>query len=292
MRILTADVMPKLHPFLTMHIIESEDEYAIIDPGPLRSISYVLGFLRRNNIPMNRIKYVLLTHIHIDHAGGVGELIKRLPNAEVVMHVKGIKHMSDPSLLWEKTKEVLGDLAETYGEIVKIPKSRMVGISGEEILLLGSTEIRVLEAPGHASHHLVYFVENGRLLFSGDAAGIYIEPWKLMLPTTPKPFNVEKALLSLEKMLSLGPKIVYLPHYGKNMNARRHLESYMELVMRLENVIRENIDRDIGELIEIVCAEIPFLGKAIGRVRGHPVWEGSIERSIRGIREYILWKKK
>jgi len=207
------------------------------------------------------------------------------------MHERGVKHMVDPSYLWEKTVEVLGDLAKYYGEIKPIPKERIIVGKDNDIIDLDGLEIRVLETPGHATHHLAYFVEDSKSIFTGDSAGVYIEQWRVLWPTSPPPFNLEKALNSLEKLLSLEPKESYLPHYGKHMDAKRHLEDYADMLKLFEKVIIENIDLPPENILEIIAKRNEHIRKALPLIKHHPIWSGGIIRSINGIRSYILWKR-
>ena len=121
----------------------------LVDPGPLSTIPHLRGELRRHGV--ERIDYVLLTHIHIDHAGGTGALLREFPEARVICHPEGIRHLVAPEKLWQGSRKVLGTLAEAYGEIVPVPQEK-IGFEEE----IGASGVRVFLTPGHAQHHCCY----------------------------------------------------------------------------------------------------------------------------------------
>lgn len=189
----------------------------LVDPGPLSTIPHLVGELRRYGV--ERLDYILLTHIHIDHAGGTGALLREFPSAKVICHPDGIRHLLDPAKLWEGTRTVLGpQLATAYGEIVAVPRANL---SFEEEI--GSTGVRAFLTPGHAQHHCCYLLDD--LLFAGEVAGarsvvgegIYIRP------ATPPRFMLETALDSVERMLALQPQRMVFAHYGMVDSAALHL---------------------------------------------------------------------
>ena len=188
----------------------------LVDPGPLSTIPTLVDTLRGHGV--TRIDYVLLTHIHIDHAGGTGALLREFPDATVICHPDGIRHMAAPEKLWEGSRKVLGALAETYGEIVPVPADR---ICFEETV--GSTGIRSFLTPGHAQHHCSYLLDD--LLFGGEVAGVRcpVPDGIFMRPATPPRFILEVALDSIDRMIALAPQRMVFAHYGLAENALDHL---------------------------------------------------------------------
>jgi len=189
----------------------------VVDPGPLSTIPHLVNELRRHGV--ERLDYILLTHIHIDHAGGCGALIREFPTAKVICHPDGIRHLIEPAKLWEGSRKVLGpELATAYGEIVPVPEANI--LVEEEI---GTTGVRVFLTPGHAQHHCCYLLED--ILFAGEVAGaraavpegIYIRP------ATPPRFILETALDSVERMIALRPRRMVFAHYGMVETAVEHL---------------------------------------------------------------------
>ena len=189
----------------------------LVDPGPLSTIPYLITQLQRYGV--ERLDYILLTHIHIDHAGGTGALLREFPGAKVICHPDGIRHLIDPAKLWEGTRSVLGpQLAAAYGEIVAVPRESI--LFEEEI---GTTGARAFLTPGHAQHHCCYLL--GDLLFAGEVAGVRcVVPEGIMIrPATPPRFILDVALDSVERMLALQPKRMVFAHYGLVDTAVQHL---------------------------------------------------------------------
>lgn len=202
--------------FVSAWLYRGQGFTLLVDPGPLSTIPHLLGELRRQLV--ERLDYVLLTHIHIDHAGGTAALLREFPQARVICHPEGIRHLVAPKKLWQGSRKVLGKLAEAYGEILPIPAERIA--FAEQ---LGFTGVRAFLTPGHAPHHCCYLVDD--LLFAGEAAGVRCEvPEGIYLrPATPPRFLLEVALDSLERMIALGPRRMVFAHYGLVDDALEHL---------------------------------------------------------------------
>lgn len=189
----------------------------LIDPGPFSTIPKLVGDLLR--LGLKRLDYILLTHIHIDHAGGTGELLKVFPEAKVICHPEGARHMVAPEKLWQGSRQFLGRLAEVFGEIVPVPADR---IGFEEHI--GGGRVQAFLTPGHAQHHCCYLLDD--LLFAGEVAGVRSEVADgiYMRPATPPRFRLETALDSLERMIALAPRRMVFAHYGLVDNAPVHLQ--------------------------------------------------------------------
>lgn len=202
--------------FISSWLYRGDGFTLLVDPGPLSTIPRLIGTLRDKGV--QHIDYVLLTHIHIDHAGGTGALLKEFPDATVICHPDGIRHIVAPEKLWEGSRKVLGILAETYGEIVPVPAER---IRFEEII--GSTGVRTFLTPGHAQHHCCYLV--GDLLFGGEVAGVRsaVPEGIFMRPATPPRFILEVALDSIDRMIALAPQRMVFAHHGLVDDALGHL---------------------------------------------------------------------
>jgi len=193
--------------FISSWLYMGDDVVFIVDPGPLSTIPRLVSELRRHNV--ERLDYILLTHIHIDHAGGAGELLKSFPDARVICHPDGIRHMVAPEKLWQGSVKVLGKLAEAYGEIVPIPAEKILFEDA-----IGRTKIRAYLTPGHAQHHACY--QLGNLLFGGEVAGVRADILDgiFMRPATPPRFILDVALDSIDRMIALEPRYLVIAHYG------------------------------------------------------------------------------
>lgn len=202
--------------FISSWLYQGEDFTLLVDPGPLSTIPLLSSELRRRGV--KRIDYLLLTHIHIDHAGGTGALLREFPEATVYCHPDGIRHLTAPEKLWEGSRKVLGALADAYGEIVPIPAER---IRFDE--RIADTGIRTFLTPGHAQHHCSYLFDD--LLFGGEVAGVRCElsDGIFIRPATPPRFILSVALDSLDRMLALNPAYLVFAHYGMVDTAVEHL---------------------------------------------------------------------
>jgi len=289
--IVAVDTLPQQKPFLTTYII-IDKRVAIVDCGPKKSIPLLLRALEELEIEPDDVAYILLSHIHIDHAGGAGELIKYLPNARVVMHPRGVPHMVDPKVLWRKTKEVLGKLADFYGEILPVPEERIIIAEEGSIIDLGNDKIVIWETPGHASHSVTYELRGKKVIFPGDTAGVYIVPWDTYFPTTPTPFNVEKALLSLDKLIGINPQTICFPHYGVTKDGVDYLRGYREKLRLWVEIISSNATRRTDDILDALLEKDKELSSSWQLIANHDIWRGSILRSIEGIKAYLKWKEK
>jgi len=203
--------------FISSWVYQGDGFTLLVDPGPLSGIPRLIAELRK--LGVSRLDYVLLTHIHIDHAGGTGALLKEFPEAIVICHQDGIRHMVAPEKLWEGSRKVLGAVAEAYGEIVPIPADR---IRFEENV--GKTGVRTFLTPGHAQHHCSYLLDD--FLFAGEVAGVRCELDEgiYMRPATPPRFILEVALESLDRVIALSPRNMVFAHYGLVDNAPDYLQ--------------------------------------------------------------------
>jgi len=289
--IIAVDTLPDKKPFLTTYIIV-DDEAAIVDCGPRRSIPYLLEALKELHIDTKKVAYVLLTHIHIDHAGGVGELIKYLPEAKVVVHPKGAPHLVNPGVLWRKTREVLGRLAEYYGEILPVPKERIIEAREGDTIRIGEHRIVVWETPGHASHSITYELPEEKIIFPGDLAGVYIVPWDTCFPTTPTPFNAEKAFESLQRLINRKPHVICFPHYGLTNRGSEYLSKYIKKLGLWIEIVRNNTTKNSEEILSEILKADRELNERYHLITKHYIWRGSIVRSIIGIKSYLEWKRR
>jgi len=201
---------------------------AIIESGPLASVENLLAGLEEIGIRNEQVNYLAVSHVHADHAGGAGALLRHLPNAKLLVHPRGAPHLVNPEKLWAQTKQALGKIAEMYGEVQSVLKERIITVTDETIVNLGeSIELRVLETPGHASHALSFYENTTRGIFTGDTAGIYLNKFDVVMPTTPSPFHLEKTLTSLSRLIEMAPKKLYYSHFGPAGDAVKKLKAYV-----------------------------------------------------------------
>ena len=220
--------------------------------------------------------------------------MKHLPNAKLVVHVRGAPHIISPEKLWEQSKLVLGEVAIAYGEIESVPEKRVITASDMTSFDLGgSVQVKVLETLGHASHHLAYFDSDSQGIFQGDAAGIYFPQLNVTIPTAPAPFNLEMTLASLEKLAQLQPKRLYYTHYGSVENGVERLKRYEAQLHLWASVVSEAVKR--GDTIESVHEQIlqkdPQMKAAIDFINRHLVIrKGVVMQNVHGYVEYFKRK--
>jgi glyoxylase-like metal-dependent hydrolase (beta-lactamase superfamily II) len=280
--------------FIASYVLRGNDSTAIIETGPTCSITNLLLGLKELGVSEEEIDYVAVSHIHIDHAGGAGTLMQHLPNAKLLVHPKGAAHMVNPQRLWEASKQVLGEVAIAYQEIRAVPETRvLIPSDGTVIELGGNIKFKVLETLGHASHHLGFFEPSSNGVFQGDAAGIYIPPLNVTIPTTPAPFQLDTMIASIQRIIEMSPARLYYTHFGPVKDAVGHLNDYVAQLKLWEKTVAESMK--MGDNLQTMYQKMldsdPQMKKAEEFIRNHIVLrKGVVMQNIRGFVEYL--KKK
>ena len=196
---------------------------AFIDTGTGNTVPYLLKILEIKGIPIDKVEYVAPTHVHLDHAGGAGLLMSKLPNANLVIHPRGARHMTDPSKLIISAMAVYGEkkFKRNFGEIIPIDEKRIIVAEDKTTLVLAGRKLTFLDTPGHARHHFCIYDETSKSFFSGDTFGLSYrqlddENGAFILPTTsPVQFDPNAWQESLTRILSYNPENIYITHFGK-----------------------------------------------------------------------------
>ena len=212
-----------------VYILRSGDEAALMETGTSLAAPTVLGALDALGIAREGVRKIFLTHIHLDHGGGVGVLVRELPEATVVVHERGAKHLVDPSRLLASVKEAVGGRFPLYGTAEPVPRERIDPVGNERTFRVGEEEVSAIPTPGHAPHHLCFYLPRTGELFTGDAAGLYLGG--RLYPTTPPPsFDLERALESLQRVSGLRPRRLLYTHFGPAEEPGRLLREYGEVL--------------------------------------------------------------
>ncbi|MDY0191379.1 MAG: MBL fold metallo-hydrolase [Desulfuromonas sp.] len=222
--------LPGFRQFISAWLIAEEHFSAVVDPGPLSTIPVLIQAMQAKGI--KHLDYILLTHIHIDHAGGTGELLKYFPEAQVICHPDGITHMIAPQKLWQGSLQVLGDMAQIYGKIIAV-SAKNISFSPK----VGDTGIEVYKTPGHAAHHQCF--KYADLLFGGEVCGVTsaVATGIYMRPATPPRFMLPIALDSIDRMIALKPLHLVIAHYGLVKPALEYLRTgRKQLILWLQAV--------------------------------------------------------
>lgn len=219
----------------------------IIDVGPANTSGSLLRQLAAAGV--NRIDYVLLTHIHIDHAGGLAFLLERYPMAQAICHERAVKHLTAPSKLWSASRQTLGEIAEIYGPPEPVSIDRLIPHTQARV-----PGLHIIDTPGHASHHLAYCWEGG--LFAGEAAGNFyaLKDTEYLRPATPPRFYRDVLLASLDQLATLDDQPIYYAHLGRTSGSREMLKRFRAQIMRWDGLIRKEMDR-YGKDIADRCVE-------------------------------------
>ncbi|MGF3522191.1 MAG: MBL fold metallo-hydrolase [Candidatus Bathyarchaeia archaeon] len=266
------------------------DKTIVVETGPPSSVLNLLDGLKEIDVRPADVAYVALTHVHVDHGGGAGALLRSLPNAKVVVHPKGAPHLQDPAKLWAASREVLGEVAEMFGEPEPISEDKLV-IAKENLTLEVSDDVKlkVVEAPGHASHNLCYYELESGALFAGDSAGAYLPEFDAVFPTTPPPFHVDAALTTLDKLVSLNPEVLCYTHFGSAFNAVARLQDYKSQIKLWMSVADEGVkkNRSLEEIKEAIFSRDPRIRGVVAQVKRNRVHQKTLlENSVQGFVDF------
>jgi glyoxylase-like metal-dependent hydrolase (beta-lactamase superfamily II) len=275
--------------FIASYVLKGK-RVAIVESGPSSSVPNLLDGLRKLGVKPEDVAYVAVSHIHLDHGGGAGTLLKSLPNAKVIVHPRGAPHLANPEKLWQQSKLVLGKITELYGKPEPVPQERIIAAENDMTFSLGqNVNIRVVETLGHASHHQSYYETLGRAVFPGDAAGIYLKELDTIIPTTPAPFRLDTALEALGKLTDLKPKALYYSHFGDASDAVGKLKAYGEQLRLWEKIAQRGV-REKQSLIEVrqnIIDNDPQIQKAVKFIEAHPVLnETVLTNSVEGFMQF------
>jgi hydroxyacylglutathione hydrolase len=253
-----------------IHLVVEGDRAALVDTGTNASLPLVLDALKAKGLSPEQVDYVILTHIHLDHAGGAGALMQALPNARLTVHPRGARHMADPARLVAGTVAVYGEAQarQMYGDILPVPAERILETPEASAIRLGERELSFLDTPGHARHHVC--IRDGRSghIFAGDMFGLSYRELdtdgrQFVFPTTtPVQFEPSAMHASIDRLLALRPDAIYLTHYGRvrevprlGADLHRLIDAHVDAALHHRDA---GADRHAGikaELFEILLGE-------------------------------------
>jgi glyoxylase-like metal-dependent hydrolase (beta-lactamase superfamily II) len=224
-----------------------DDLTLLVDVGPANTSGRLMEGLAA--LHADRIDYILLTHIHLDHAGALADVLARYPMARVICHEKGAANLVDPARLWRGSLKVLGEIAESYGKPKPVPLDRIVPHTRAQ-----ARGVTVIETPGHAQHHLSFSC--GKRLFPGEAAGTFmmVGGEEYLRPATPPRFFLEVFLESVDRLLALEDQPIFYAHFGQAQSSHVMLKRFRAQVLSWKGWIQQEIDLG-GEDLERRCVE-------------------------------------
>ncbi|CUA80318.1 MBL fold metallo-hydrolase [Anoxybacillus suryakundensis] len=251
-------------PHRTGAYVFREEEVTIIETSESPSIPYLLKGLEALSIDLRDVKNIIVTHIHLDHAGGAGLLLQHCPNARVFVHPKGMRHLADPSRLIQGAKAVYGEKFDAlFDPIVPIPEDRLIVKEDGETLQIGKDRtLTFLHTPGHANHHFSIYDEKSNGIFTGDTAGVFYPQLlsygvELYLPSTsPNQFDPEAMQTSLKKFMAFRPERIYFGHFGMSTHVQGVWEQLLRwlpiFVQTGHEIVNEQKDQSFTEKTEAV----------------------------------------
>jgi glyoxylase-like metal-dependent hydrolase (beta-lactamase superfamily II) len=247
---------------------------ALVDTGIGTNHERVLAAMDEVGIRREELAVIAPTHVHLDHAGGAGFLADACPNADVVCHEAGARHLVDPSRLWEGTKRAVGAQIEYYTEPEPVPAERLREVADGDVVDLADHELVVHDAPGHAPHHCLFEDPANDAVFTADTAGIYVQSLDTVEPTTPPPsFDFEQCLADVDALAELDPSLLLFAHFGP-YEGTDVLEDYRETLTAWV----EEIEAARAELGDVEAVIDRLIGEALAR---EPLVEAWGERKIR-----------
>jgi glyoxylase-like metal-dependent hydrolase (beta-lactamase superfamily II) len=277
-------------------LIESAGRAALVDPGPESTLETLRGRLKERGQDFRTLDSLLLTHIHLDHAGATGALVRENPNLQVYVHEFGAIHMVDPSRLLASAGRLYGgDLTTLYGECAPVPEANLKPLTGGERIRIGEADLEVFYTPGHASHHLTYWDREARTAFVGDTAGIRVAGDAFLLPATPPPdIDIELWNVSLDKIASWGPERIFLTHFGFIENPGEHIRLYKGRLEEWAELTRKLLESGV----ETAEAEKAFVDGIAAEIKAtlpgdsadHYIFNAGLRLSWLGLLRYVRKK--
>ena len=220
----------------------NEAKKALIETGPTTSVTAVLDGIRELDIRPEDIAYIVVTHIHLDHAGGAGALARRMPQAQVIVHHKGARHLINPAKLVASAIEARGsEVMAMHGNVLPIEARQVQAVNEGDVISLSSQQtLRFIDAPGHAPHELcIYETRNGGL-FTGDAVAVYIAECDILLPYHPPPqFDLEACFNTLQRLERFSARKIYYSHFGVSNQVDKHIDRAREKLMVWDDIIKK-----------------------------------------------------
>ncbi len=296
--------LPGQYRFISCWLTVAPDMVFVVDPGPPSTADHLVAELERREV--RRLDYILLTHVHLDHAGCTARILERWPEAKVICHERGRPHLIDPARLWAGSRQVLGHKAEVYGEPMPVPAGSLADIS-----VIEERGVRVIDTPGHAAHHLAFAHGDG--IFLGECAGTFSDlgcgpesELYYLRPATPPRFRLETAVASLGRVLALDPfpARLFFAHHGEFCGDTGHLiavaRDQLQLWTRTVRQVRDGLaalphteqPADEDGLMDLLRTALLAVDPHYGRVGELPVDIQERERdfsrqTLRGILGYL-----
>lgn len=278
-------------------VLHAASGVALVDPGPTTSLGNLKAALSRAGIGMRDVRQILLTHIHLDHAGATGSLLDENPDIEVVVHERGAPHLVDPTKLVASAGRLYGqDMDRLWGDIRPVPPTALKVVRGGERVVAGGRVLEVAYTPGHASHHVSFLEPSSGIAFVGDTAGIRRGSGAYVMPAAPPPdIDLEQWRDSEAHILDWSPDTLFMTHFGPFHGARQHFQQLMDRIAEWSRIIRRLLaDATLSEeerRERFVAEATQELRRIVGSTEAELYGRaGSLDYSYQGLARY--WRKK
>ena len=223
-------------------VVRSAGTLALIDPGPSTCLESLALGLQQQGLGLSEVTQILLTHIHLDHAGAAGTIVRRYPHVTVFVHERGAAHMADPGKLIASAVRLYGDqMDRLWGEFAAVPAKNLIVLAGGERIDAGGRAFEVAYTPGHASHHVSYYDRSSGVAFVGDTAGVCIDSGYVLPPTPPPDIDIDVWKGSVARIEAWSPQTLFLTHFGPVQGAAPHLQALMENLETTAGIVRARL---------------------------------------------------
>lgn len=282
-------------------LLVQQGRAAFIDTGTAYAGPRLLGALQALGLDPDAVDWVIPTHVHLDHAGGVGQLMRALPRARVLVHPRGARHVIDPSVLWQGASAVYGpaEMARSYGELLPVPAERVLSTADGMVVHLGDRPLLFADTPGHARHHHCIWDESSRGWFTGDTFGLSYRDFDsprgawIMPTATPVQFEPEVLEASVRRLLARDPACMYLTHYSRITEVPRLGALLLDLLAQLVAMGRQVHEAATGPearherlkagQLDLFCASLAAHGCTLPRERVAELLAMDLELNAQGM---------
>lgn len=280
---------------IAVYLLETSDGLAVVDPGPTSCEDALRAAIVAMGATLEDLRHVLLTHIHLDHAGIAGSLSRRLPDLRVHVHARGATHLAEPTRLLDSARRIYkGEMDRLWGAFEAVDPRQLVVLSGGERLTIGERRLRVEYTPGHAWHHVAYLEESTGVAFVGDVAGEASQHGTPALPAAPPPdIDLEAWKPSLDLLASWGPEALLLTHFGPVRHVVAHLDALWDRIISWSLAVRASLGDgtdDDARADAFADAEVARLRAGLTPEQAAHIDRDSVRSSWYGFARY--WRKK
>jgi len=283
------------------HLIVADGHAAFVDTGTHFSVPNLLAALADCDLDVDAVDYIILTHVHLDHAGGAGRLAAALPRARVLVHPRGAPHIIDPSQLVAATRGVYGDerFSREYGEIRGIPAARVDAVKDGRRVALGRRTLEFLHTPGHALHHLCILDRDTSEIFTGDTFGVSYREFDtaagpFIFPTTsPSQFDPAQLHASIDRIVASGATIAYLTHYSRvepidrlSLDLHADIDAFVRIALGVAGE-SDRVERMIPMLFDHLSKRLDRHGFAGTAAERHAGLDGDVALNAAGLHAWL-----